>query len=75
MTEAIGILISLFFGGVAYIIFGFWQEKEFIKQQIKYMKEQREQQREVKQKQKEAEIEFYKRWKRLEVQDRWTKKK
>ena len=65
MTEAIGILISLFFGGVAYIIFGFWKEKEFIKQQIKYIKQQREQQREVKQKQKEAEIEFYKRWKQL----------
>lgn len=65
MTEAIGILISLFFGGVADIIFGFWQEKEFIKNQIEYMKEQRRQQREVKQKQKEAEIEFYKRWKQL----------
>lgn len=65
MTEAIGILISLFFGGVAYIIFGFWQEKEFIKQQIKYIKQQRKQQREVKQKQKEAEMEFYKRWKQL----------
>jgi hypothetical protein len=75
LTEAMGILTSLFFGGVAYIIFGFWQEKEFIKNQIKYIKQQREQQREVKQKQKEAEIEFYKRWKRLEVQDRWTKKK
>ena len=75
MTEAIGILISLFFGGICYIIFGFWQEKEFIKSQIKYMKQQREQQVEVKRRQKEAEIEFYKRWKRLEVQGRWTKKK
>ena len=65
MTEATGILISLFFGGVAYIIFGFYQEKEFIKNQIEYMKEQRRQQKELKQRQKEAEIEFYKRWKQL----------
>ena len=65
MTEAIGILISLFFGGVAYILYGFWQEKEFIKNQIEYIKEQREQQREVKRRQKELEMEFYKRWKQL----------
>lgn len=75
MTEAIGILISLFFGGVAYIIFGFYQEKEFIKNQIKYIKQQREQQREVKRRQKELEEAFERKWKRLEVQDRWTKKK
>ena len=70
-----GILTSLFFGGVAYIIFGFWQEKEFIKSQIKYIKEQREQQKEVKRRQQELEKIFNEKWKRLEVQDRWTKKK
>ena len=75
MTEAIGILVSLFFGGIAYIIFGFWQEKEFIKQQIKYMKQQREQQREVKRRQRELEEVFERKWKRLEVEDKWTKKK
>ena len=75
MTEAIGILISLFFGGVAYILYGFWQEKEFIKNQIKYIKQQREQQAEIKRRQKELEEAFERKWKRLEVQDRWTKKK
>ena len=75
MTEAIGILVSLFFGGVAYIIFGFWQEKEFIKNQIKYIKQQRKQQKEVKRRQKELEEAFERKWKKLEVQYRWTKKK
>ena len=75
MTEAIGILVSLFFGGVAYIIFGFWQEKEFIKQQIKYIQQQRKQQQEMKRIQRELEETFERKWKRLEVQDRWTKKK
>ena len=75
MTEAIGILISLFFGGVAYIIFGFWQEKEFIKAQIKHIQQQRKQQKEMKSRQKELEEAFMRKWKRLEVQDRWIKKK
>lgn len=75
MTEAIGILISLFFGGVAYIIFGFWQEKEFIKAQIKHIQQQRKQQKEMKRRQKELEEAFMRKWKRLEVQDRWIKKK
>ena len=74
MTEAIGILISLFFGGVAYILYGFWQEKEFIKNQIKHIKQQREQQAEMKRIQKEWEIAFMKKWESMEVQDRWTKK-
>ena len=74
MTEAIGILISLFFGGVAYILYGFWQEKEFIKNQIKHIQQQREQQKEVKRIQKEWEIAFMKKWQSMEVQDRWTKK-
>ena len=67
MTEAIGILISLFFGGVAYIIFGFWQEKEFIKAQIKHIQQQRKQQKEMKRRQKELEEAFERKWKRLEV--------
>lgn len=75
MTEVIGILISLFFGGVVYILFGFWQEKEFIKQQIKYIKQQREQQTEIKRIQKEWETAFMKKWQSIEVQDRWTRKK
>lgn len=75
MTEAIGILISLFFGGVAYIIFGFWKEKEFIKNQIKYIKQQREQQREVKRRQKEWETAFMKKWESMEVKDVWISKK
>ena len=75
MTEAIEILVSLFFGGICYIIFGFWQEKEFIKAQIKYMKQQREQQVEVKRRQRELEEAFERKWKRLEVQDKWTTKK
>lgn len=75
MTEAIGILISLFFGGICYIIFGFWQEKEFIKNQIKHIKQQREQQKEIKRRQKELEEAFERKWKRLEVQDTWITKK
>lgn len=75
MTEAIGILISLFFGGVAYILYGFWQEKEFIKNQIKHIQQQREQQKEVKRIQKEWEIAFMKKWQSMEVQDRWKSKK
>lgn len=75
MTEAIGMLISLFFGGVAYILYGFWQEKEFIKNQIKHIQQQREQQKEVKRIQKEWEIAFMKKWQSMEVQDRWKSKK
>ena len=75
MTEVMGILISLFFGGVVYILFGFWQEKEFIKQQIKYIKQQREQQAEIKRRQKEWETAFMRKWHTMEVKDRWTKKK
>lgn len=75
MTEAIGILTSLLFGGIAYVLFGLWQGKQHIKNQIKYIKEQRKQQQELKQRQKELEEAFKRKWKRLEVQDRWTKKK
>lgn len=75
MTEAIGILISLFFGGVAYILYGFWQEKEFIKNQIKQIQQQREQQKEVKRIQKEWETAFIKKWESMEVKDVWTRKK
>ena len=60
-----GILTSLFFGGIAYILCGLWQGKQRIKNQIKYIKQQRRQQKEMKRIQKEAEIEFYKRWKQL----------
>ena len=75
MTEAIGILTSLFFGGVAYILYGFWQEKEFIKNQIKHIKQQREQQQELKQRQKEWETAFMKKWESMEVKDVWTNKR
>lgn len=68
MTEAIGMLISLFFGGVAYILFGFWQEKEFIKQQIKYIKQQRKQQ-------KEWETAFMKKWESMEGARQMDKEK
>ena len=74
MITAWAILTGLFFGGVFYIIFGFWQEKEFIKSQIKYMRQQREQQ-EIKHRQQEVEKLFNEKWKRLEVLDRWTRKK
>ena len=75
MTEAIGILISLFFGGVAYILYGFWQGKQYIKNQIEYIKEQRRQQKEMKRIQKEWETAFMRKWHTIEVKDRWTKKK
>lgn len=65
----------MLFGGVAYILCGFWKEKEFIKNQIEYIKEQREQQKEMKRIQKELEEAFERKWKRLEVQDVWTRKK
>ena len=75
MITATGILTGIFFGSVFYIIYGFYQEKEFIKQQIKYMKQQREQQAEVKRRQRELEKIFNEKWKTLEAQDIWTTKK
>jgi hypothetical protein len=75
MITATVILTSLFFGGITYILFGFWQEKEFIKSQIKHIQQQRQQQQEIKRRQKELEEAFNRKWKRLEVQDVWTKKK
>ena len=75
MTEVIGILTSLFFGGVVYILFGFWQGKQHIKNQIKYIKEQRKQQQELKQRQKEWETAFMKKWQAMEVKDVWISKK
>ena len=75
MTEEIGILTSLFFGGVAYILFGFWQGKQHIKNQINFMKEQRKQQQELKQRQQEWETAFMKKWQAMEVKNRWTTKK
>jgi hypothetical protein len=75
MITAGAILTSLFFGGICYIIYGFYQEKEFIKQQIKYIQQQREQQAEVKRRQRELEKIFNEKWKALEAQDVWTKKK
>lgn len=74
MITATVILTSLFFGGISYIVFGFWQEKEFIKAQIKHIQQKRQQQQEIKRRQKELEEAFKRKWKRLEVQDRWTKK-
>ena len=65
MITATAILTGLFFGGISYIIYGFWQEQRFIKTQIKALWEVQKQKQEIKQKQKEAEIEFYKRWKQL----------
>lgn len=72
MITTTAILTALFFGGVFYIIFGFWQ---VIKSQIKHIQEQRKQQQETECRQKELKEEFEKTWKRLEVQDRWKKKK
>ena len=74
MITATAILTGLFFGGVFYIIFGFWQEKEYIINQMKCIKQQRERQAEMKQKQQEAEKLFNEKWKKFEVQSRWTKK-
>jgi hypothetical protein len=39
MITATAILTGLFFGGIFYIIFGFWKEKEFIKSQIKHIQQ------------------------------------
>ena len=75
MITATAILTGLFFGGIIYIIFGFWQEKEFIKSQIKHIQQQRQQQAEIKRRQKELDKIFAEKWKALEAQDRWTKKK
>lgn len=75
MITATAILTGLFFGGLFYIIFGFWEEKEFIKTQIEHIQQQRRQQQEVKHRQQEAEKLFNEKWKRLEVLDRWTRKK
>lgn len=75
MTEAIGILTSLLFGGIAYVLFGFWQGKQHIKNQINFMKEQRRQQQELKQRQKEWETAFMKKWESMEVKDVWISKK
>jgi hypothetical protein len=74
MITAGAILTGLFFGGICYIICGFYQEKDFIKNQIKYMKQQREQQREIKRRQRELDKIFAEKWKALEAQDVWTKK-
>lgn len=74
MITATAILTGLFFGGIFYIIFGFYQEKEFIKNQIKNIQKQREQQQEVKRRQRELEKIFNEKWKALEAQDVWTKK-
>ena len=74
MITATGILTGLFFGGIFYIIYGFYQEKEFIKNQIKNIQQQREQQQEVKRRQRELDKIFNEKWKALEVQDRWTRK-
>ena len=75
MTEAIGILTSLFFGGTAYILCGLWQGKQHIKNQIKYIKEKRKQHQELKQRQKEWEEAFMKKWESMEVKDVWISKK
>ena len=70
MITAGAILTGLFFGGIFYIIYGFHQEKEFIKNQIKYIQQQRGQQREVKRRQRELEKIFNEKWKRLEVKEK-----
>lgn len=75
MITATAILTGLFFGGICYIIYGFWEEKEFIKNQIKHIKEQRGQQREIKRRQRELDKIFTEKWKALEAQDVWTTKK
>ena len=67
MITATAILTGLFFGGIFYIIFGFYQKKEYIKQQIQDIKQQRERQAEMKQRQKEVEEVFERKWNRLEV--------
>nr|DAH99920.1 MAG TPA: PilA, PilC, PilN, PilO, PilM, pilus, ring, membrane channel [Caudoviricetes sp.] len=64
------ILTGLFFGGIFYIIFGFWEEKEHIANQMKYIQQQQEQQQEVKRRQRELEKIFNEKWKRLEVQEK-----
>lgn len=74
MITAGAILTGLFFGGIFYIIYGFYQEKQYIINQIKHIREQREQQQEVKRRQRELEKIFNEKWKALEVQDRWTRK-
>ena len=67
MITAPAILTGLFFGGVFYIIFGFYQEKEYIVNQMKYIKQQCKQQTEIKHRQKEVEKLFNEKWKRFEV--------
>lgn len=75
MITAGAILTGLFFGGICYIIYGFYQEKQYIINQIKCIKQQHEQQQEVKRRQQELEKIFNEKWKRLEAQDIWTTKK
>lgn len=70
MMTAGAILTGLFFGGVFYIIFGFYQEKKCIINQIKHIQQQRKQQQEVKRRQQEVEEAFNKKWKRLEVKEK-----
>lgn len=75
MITATAILTGLFFGGIFYIIFDFWEEKEYIVNQIKCIKQQHEQQQEVKRRQRELDKIFAEKWKALEAQDVWTTKK
>lgn len=74
MITATAILTGLFFGGIFYIIFGFWEEKEYIVNQMKYIQDQREQQKEIKRRQRELDKIFAEKWKAMEAQDVWTKK-